>query len=347
MRGLIFWMCLVWVLTAHATQGPLKLVKSIGDDREAYTFFQISSATLGPDKRLYVADSAGYFIHMYDWGGRFIGRFGAYGQGPTDIQGIQNLQVHQSVLYYVDGGNMRIGRLGHDLAPHEPISVRPLLLHSQFQVLAENRFLVTLSDLNATQDRGLVGVLNGQGKVVSCFFKKDQFGSSFTPTGGKLDWALRQITGEVLAVALMDGNQALVTFTYPDNPVDVYLYDIQKGQEMMMVELPQPKAYGFARHLTTYPFGFSPDEDRYLVIRSLLSSRQGYWIQLLHMWVNGKKKTEGIDKAILIHLDTKGKVIFQIETDKMLKLFHVSDDGYVLGTELDADEPKLLVFSLK
>lgn len=325
----------------------LELVKRIGDDRDDYTFFRISGAAIVPQKQIYISDAGGYFISSYDWHGKFLKRFGSYGQGPNEIQRVRNLQVYKEILYFWDGDNRRIGRLGLDLTPRDFIPVRPpLILKRTVCVTNHDKVWASISDISSNQGRGTVALLDGQGKPKHIFFEIDQFGTPLKRSENKMDWALSQITGEVLVAAIPDSSQVFIGFSFPDNPVVFYLFN-EEGGELKKIEIPQPESYRFARYATSYPFSYSVAGDRFLYIHAMSANLQGYWIHITRWWANGEKKEQQREEsAALIHLDRQGRRIADYETESGLVLFGVSDDGYVLGTVEDDEIPCLRIYRI-
>ena len=80
--------CVIIILIcicSYAKELDLKLVRTIGDEREDYTFFSISSVVASEDKDIYVIDSQGNFLAKYTWDGLFKKRIGRKGRGPGDF----------------------------------------------------------------------------------------------------------------------------------------------------------------------------------------------------------------------------------------------------------------------
>lgn len=330
----------------YAAKG-LELVKRIGDDRDDYIFFRISGAALGPQKNIYISDAGGYFISAYDWQGKYLNRFGSYGQGPNEIQRVRNLQIYKEILYFWDGDNRRIGRLRLDLTPLDFIPVRPpLSLRRTVSVTNHDMMWAGISDISSAQGRGKVVLLDGQGNPKRIFFDIDQFGAKLKKSGNKMGWVISQITGEVLVAAIPDSSQVLVGFSYPDNPVVFYLFN-EDGNKLKKIEMPQPESYRFAHYATSYPFTYSAEGDRFLYVNSLFANSRGYWVHITRWWANGdKKEQQREESAVLIYLDRQGRQLAEYKIEAGLVLFGVSDDGYVLGTVEDDEIPCLRIYQI-
>ena len=327
----------------------LELVKRIGDDRSEYTFFRVSGAVLGPEKRIYISDAGGYFITAYDWEGRFLKRFGSFGQGPADIQRVRNLQIHGDVLYFVDGENRRLGRLQLDFTPLDPIPVRQLRLRRSVIVSNEGKIWVGLADIGGAQVQGQVVLLDGQGNPKRSFFTTNQFGAPQKKVTDKIERVLRFVHGEVQVSAMPGGSQVLIGFTHPDNPALFYLYT-EEGRQVKKIVMKQPKEYCFAKHTNTFPFSYSSDGDRYLYVHLLPGTARGYWVHINRLFVlgdkGGKVKEQKYESAVLIHLDRNGERVAEYTTDPKLEVFSVSDEGYVLSRIEDDETPCLRIYRI-
>ena len=145
------------------------------------------------------------------------------------------------------------------------------------------------------------------------------------------------------------GTQVLIGFTYPDNPALFYLYT-EEGRELKKIEIKQPQAYCFSKGMTTFPFSFSSDGDRYLYMHLLPGNTRGYWVHINRLCVFGTKrgevKEQRYESAVLIHLDRNGEPVAEYDADPKLEMFHVSDGGYVLGRIEDDDTPCLRIYRI-
>ena len=72
-------------------------------------FGTVSSAILGPEDRLYVADQMNHEIRVFDLDGNLVTRFGREGQGPGEFLDISSLGWLGDTLTVLDYQNGRIG----------------------------------------------------------------------------------------------------------------------------------------------------------------------------------------------------------------------------------------------
>ena len=72
-------------------------------------FGTVSSAILGPEDRIYVADQLNHEIRVFDLDGSLVTRFGREGQGPGELLGIYGIGWLGDTLMILDYGNGRIG----------------------------------------------------------------------------------------------------------------------------------------------------------------------------------------------------------------------------------------------
>jgi hypothetical protein len=103
MRFLGKWaLILVSAGAVYLNSTELELVKTIGDEREEYTFFIISSAAFSKNKDIFVLDGQGVFIAKYNWQGNFLKKVGRSGQGPKEFYFARSLTVYGKRLYILD-----------------------------------------------------------------------------------------------------------------------------------------------------------------------------------------------------------------------------------------------------
>lgn len=339
-----FVLMIIWGLffMTKLFSAEIKLGKilTIGDQREDYTFFKISGAAIGPDKQIFVADSGGFFISQFSWDGRFLKRIGSFGQGPQEFQRISSLKVFKKFLYFNDPSNRRIGMVSTDLTNVTFIPFRSIPLRGGIDVLQEDRFLCTFSDISFTQGKGQVAVINAIGEVEICFFKYNQAGGEQSLLRDKA-WAIKQLTSKIIAAVAPNKTEVLITFEYPDNPVLMFLFTV-KGEMKKKCDLKLPDEYHFAKHLTSYPIQAPKEGIFYPVIRSLMPIQNGYLLHLVYK--RSDDKNDQVLRSILVWLNEKGEKVAECDLAKDLVLFNATLDGLLLGTCTDDDEPRLSVF---
>ena len=77
-------------------------------------FGTVSSAILGPEDRLYVADQMNQEVRVFDLDGSLVTRFGREGQGPGEFLALYGIGWLGDTLMVLDYGNGRIGMTDPD-----------------------------------------------------------------------------------------------------------------------------------------------------------------------------------------------------------------------------------------
>ncbi len=166
--------CLVLLILFLSISLPaefrFELIRSIGDNREDYTFFRILAATISSEGEVYVGDSGGHFVARYDRQGRFLGRIGRSGHGPGDFLAIISLRLEGNILYSYDVKNRRIARIFPDLSEMETFRLKSFYLGGDIFVLNAGRFLGQVSVIDETQGKGRLIIFNDRGETEKAFF---------------------------------------------------------------------------------------------------------------------------------------------------------------------------------
>lgn len=111
----------------------LELVKTIGDDRDDYTFYKIRDAVIYWDS-VYITDQKGYFIAKYTLDGKFVKRVGQKGQGPGDFGGPSKIFIKDQYVYIHDNHNQRIVKMDQDLEIYEYIKLQNNFFNDLFVI---------------------------------------------------------------------------------------------------------------------------------------------------------------------------------------------------------------------
>jgi len=266
-----------------ATEYKIDFVKSIGDEREDYTFFKINSIVMADNsKDIYVADLAGHFIAKYNWDGKFIKRIGQKGSGPGDFGIISSLSIYKNKLYVYDYENTRITEMGLDLTN----------IQMDFKD-RRIRYLGALASLTM----------------------------NLSPERDKL----------------------AISFFRPNNPVDFYVYNI-RGEALKQFSYKADNKFRFPEHLLNL---MEPVPATYysLTVDSVFPYKNNYIVfysEVSHL----SEKDEKADAFCLI-FNSSGELIQKIKIDEKLYFFHLSNEGYLLGSQLDADIGKVFIYQLK
>lgn len=321
-------------LAAH--EYKIDFVKSIGDEREDYTFFKINSIIMTDNtKDIYVADLAGHFISKYNWDGKFIKRIGQKGNGPGDFGIINSLDFYNNKLYIWDYENIRIATMEPDLTNLNYIKLQSKFFRYCFPIEG-NRFIGDYFSIS--QNKGRIGIVNTEGDLIFHFFDKLPI---------KVDLKDRKI---VFLSGLMTLNmnlsperdKVLVSFSRPNNPIDFYIYNL-KGELIKQFNYKIDEKFRFPGHLlnTQEPI---PEKYYSLSVESVFFYKNNYIVfysEISHL--NEKEESENF---CLIFNDS-GEVIQKIKLDKNIYVFYLSNEGYLLGSDIDSDLSKVFIYQLK
>jgi len=331
----------------------LKLVKTIGDDRDDYIFFVISGAAINNQKEIYVSDHKGHFIAKYDWKGKFIKRIGQKGQGNGDFNGPGNLEIAGSRLYLNDSLNFRIAWTNLDLSRLEYRKLAELSINMKmldtFKVLRHGQCIG--SSYSPWDSKGRIVVLDwitnkwtaffnhypvevDQGKIVKNINKKTKESMTYE---NSLSFLSFPVFGFDKKQGLL-----LITFESPDNPVRFYLYT-KEGKEIKTVDYPVEKQYKFQDHYLYRKKG--KPADSYFVVMDNILSYNGKFLAFVTKNHLGKKSGEIVDQFCLV-FDKNGNIVDKFHVEPGLRVFCVSEEGYLLAKDYNAEEEKLFIYKV-
>ncbi len=330
----------------------LKLVKAIGDDRDDYTFFQLTSAVMSNQKEIFVSDGKGHFISKYDWQGKFIKRIGQRGQGNGDFINPGSLNISDSRLYIIDKENYRIAWTNLDLSRLDyyrlatpAINMKTL---SNFVVLRHG-FCIG-SSFESWNDKGRIILLDWISNKCTAFF------NHYPIDPGKRIKDIYKTTRESflyegslsfmsLPVFGFDRKQGLllISFQYPDNPVKLFLYT-KEGKEIKMIEYSIEKQYKFPRHYLDRSLS-KPKEFYDAVVDSIYSFNGKFLVFFEKNRHQRGKPGERVEQFCLV-MDKNGKILEKFPVENGCKPFFISEDGYVLAKNFEAEEEQLLIYKL-
>ncbi len=224
----------------------LELVKTIGDERDDYTFFIITGAVVSPQKEIYVLDGQGFFVAKYDWEGKFLGRTGRKGKGPGDLFYPRAINYYNGKIYLLDRGNRRIAEINPNLEEFD-----------YFKLPVDGSFDANMAPLgNGTfigdfgtylKNRGRLGVVDTEGQIAGSFFNKYPIpvdikeGNKNSVDSYSRMMMLNSETKPIFAVDNKKEN-ILISFKKPDNPIRLFLYNIEGKQlKCFSYKIPEKK----------------------------------------------------------------------------------------------------------
>lgn len=319
-----------------------KLIRTIGDDRDDYTFFKIHASAVAPDGSVYVGDGGAYFVARYDPEGSFVGRIGQYGQGPTDFGSIRSLRFFDNSLYFSDVRNARLGEIDSELKKMHTFKPGAFIPFGDFSVLSANRFLCTVSNLDTPESKSRVAVFNAEGKIERLFFSRDQWGEA---KWEKDEWqrAQKMTTSMLLAAHAPDRREVVIGFRYPVNPSAFYVHDLE-GRELSSFTIPHKAGFKFPEHLNRYPLEAS-ERHFFLVNRALFVYREFYLLFCDELETRIKANSE-IKRSYCQVLSAQGRVLAEIDLPTGLEVFDVNRQGYLVGSNKLDDEPLIYLYQI-
>jgi hypothetical protein len=351
------WIVLSPIIFAQSN-GPLKLIKSIGDEREHYTIFGAGDALLTPDKDIYILNTRGNFISHFDWNGQFKRRIGQKGQGPGDFYFPWSLANYNKKLYIHDKGNTRIAEFnpktnkfsfykentGHRLA---------YLRH----VIHGERYLVIFRTI--APNRGRIGILDKEMNILHSFFNDFPIPFDLKRSSTALPEEMSPETAVRLTVINKQfeptyayhpkHREVLVSFMQPDNPIKFYVYNT-RGKLLRSFSFHiKDKKYKFQdfflkanmtkiANVKSYPERYEP------YLRVFITERHYIGFLVLNHFPKGQKNVE-TRKCFLLIFNRKGEIINQFPLADQTQLLRYAN-GYFLGIFLDDEVERLFIYQL-
>lgn len=320
-----------------AIEYKIDFVKAIGDDRQDYTFFKINSIIMAENnKDIYIADLAGHFIARYNWDGKFIKRIGQQGGGPGDFGIINSLDIYKNKLYVLDYENVRIVEMDPDLNNLNYIKLQSKFFRYCFPI-DDTRFIG--DHFSISKDKGRISIVNRDGDLTFHFF--DKLPLTLNLNDRKIVFLSGLIT---LTMNLSpERDKVLVSFYRPNNPIDFYVYNL-KGELIKQFNYKADEKFRFPSHLMN---SREPVPEKYfsLNVNSVFFYKDNYiafYSEVSHL----SEKEEKSEDFCLI-FNSSGEAIQKIKLDKNIFVFNLSSEGYLLGSELDADISKVFIYQLK
>ncbi|MCK5057611.1 MAG: hypothetical protein KAT34_13195 [Candidatus Aminicenantes bacterium] len=322
----------------------LKLVKTIGDERENYTFFNIYSAVESDTGDFFIADGRGHFIAKYDRQGNFKKKIGQKGQGPGDFYYPGSLNIYNKKLFVYDTMNYRIVEMDMNLnflAISKPKFNMERRFNDNFFIIDDNRFLGDLSFLKNVV--GNVSIIDRSGSKAQVIF--DGF-----PVESRKKFSGINITKSyVLSMGLSrksiavdrENKRVLISFKRPDNPIEFFVYDFD-GKLKMKFSHSLEKKYKFP-YYTLYSQK-EPNHSYEFGIGSVFIYKKNYIAALVQFERKKTKSSKQVDTLLVF--SENGKLRHQEIFNESYRFFYISKKGHLLGKNFDADIEQLYVFRL-
>lgn len=317
----------------------IEFIRAIGDESKDYIFFGLSSGVVSKSMDIYVGDQSGYFIAKYDREGKFIKKIGQKGSGPGDFGNIRHLDIFQDKLYVFDHANTRIVELDLDLNILNYIKLTGKFFRYSFPI-KDNLFLGDFFSL--VKDEGRIGIVDRKGVRTKTFFNNTSIGTDFNWQDRTKILRLAS-TGSLILDISPERDKVLISFLTPDNPVQFFLYSV-KGELLKNFNYKADKKFHFPEH---YLKANSPVPRlfHFLEVDSVFFYKSNYIAFCREVTCNDNKY-ESEDFGLIF--DNAGNLLQRLEMDKDKKMwfFDLSEDGYLMGTGLDADIAQLFIYRI-
>jgi len=352
----VFFVVILFV-SLNLSAAELKLIKTIGDERDDYTFFILTGAVMSKDKEIYVLDGQGVYIARYNWSGEFLSRIGQSGQGPSDLYSPWCLNICNDKVYVLDYGNKRIAEADLQLKEFDYYKMNPKsYFSSSCYALPDGTFLGNFNLVE--ENRGRLGIVDKDGNVLSHFFNEYPIAIDVDMKKLSIDESFQMktrrfvISKETESKIGLDEEKkkVLVSFSKPANPIRFFVYSL-KGELLKTFSYPLDKKYQFFDFYVNFKsFADIRDKSRYPsrsyvpMIPSLFIHKDHY-IASLRLQDFEKKKIVSETSYLLI-FDKEGKLKDRIALDNDLGIFSISKDGYVFGSKGDEEVAKLYIYQL-
>lgn len=342
--------CMIILLTCiciYAKEFDLKIVRTIGDERNDYTFFSISSAVVSEDKNIYVADWKGHFIAKYTWNGLFKKRIGQKGQGPGDFNRPQSLNFSDNKLFVFDWANDRIATLDKDLNILNYIKLKtPIRVKVRYLYLIHNNYFIGDS-MNIEEGKGnkikKLKVIGQDGNIINSFFENIILKDKIDSLNLKQRFMLSGYAKLIIGID-QEKKNILITHNLPKIPAEFFLYT-SEGKFIKSFTHELDKKYKFPIEYILNP---PPKPSSYSLLCSIGSVfiYKEYFLVFL-TYVRYEKNSTTYENYCLL-FNHNGKLIQKklINNKDTYNFFYITGDGYLLGKKVDKVIEKLYIFKI-
>jgi len=334
---------LLFVFTSYflySSSEYLKLIKTIGDERENYTFFLINSSVLSENKDIFISDVKGHFVAKYNWNGKFIKKIGKKGKGPGDFLVPSLLNAVKNKVLVYDGGNKRIVEIDDDLEnlKYYRMSKSPHFFSRKITDLKNGLFLGSITyNIYSKEVKERLRIFDKNGETIHKFFE-------YLPMKDTRNFSnpLSMMYLETVFSTDQNKEKLIISFNFPDNPVEFYIYT-SKGKYINKFSFKIDKEYRFPKYRLQYPPKY-PSESYYSVIDSLFIYKENYIFFIIQI---GRKKKEVVkDEYMCYIVDKFGNLKHKFKLSDKFRFFYISEEGYLLGKNFDSDMEKLLIYQV-
>jgi len=343
----ITWVLLLIFWFSSASQFNISIVKTIGDERRDYTFFEVGSTIISADKSIYVSDLKGYSIAKYSWDGIFQKRIGQKGKGPGHFEYPYRMGLVGKNIYIFDMGTMSITTLDSDLNVIDYLKIRKNFFNDVIPI-KKDLFIGIKSPVgikmlgNKNHNMNMAFIFNEFEKIETSFH---QISKSFFEKN--LMKSIRNSRIYSIRTELMNENKnILISNLYLKNPVEFFLYDI-KGVLQKKMKYEYKNCY---KSPTSDDLQFREKGFPYVyMITSLISNQNYYFFNVLPLkYIKTSKIKE--DRHFLI-FNKKGKFVKRLDVGSKFgyRFFQITDDNYLIGIryDIEKEEEKIVISKIE
>ena len=146
----------------------LEVVRTIGDERDNYFFYQIGDVVVSGNQNIYVTDLKGYNISQYSWNGDFKKRIGKRGYGFGDFRSPTSIYVKDYVVRVYDRMSFSIVSLDKDLKIIDHKKLKKLFF-LDVDFLGRNSFIGVRSFNFGASKNNLISIFNKSESILNSF----------------------------------------------------------------------------------------------------------------------------------------------------------------------------------
>ncbi len=327
----------------------LQHIRTIGnDDDRNYIFVKVRDVKFDANKNFYVADFKGYCIAKYSFDGKHIVRTGKHGQGPKEFISLQSILVEDNKLYAHDVSNDRLSIYDSDLKFLSSRKIEPSV--ARIKGIADNDSLITINFYNNYgQDHGRIALINRRGEEYRSYFNRHWFGEY--KSGNKRDEGIKKFGTVVQACYSVESGDILIGFRTSRAPVDIFLLNktgsikqILKYEADPEYQLPEWYYNQELAHQIFRPGSKMKSDSNRIRLDSLFIYKNRYFVFLKYQ--NSGIYHADTHKHLFLVFDESGKLISETELKNDLTFFDISEDGYLIGADVEAEVPTVQIHKL-
>lgn len=334
----------------------LNVIRTIGDERDSYTFFTITGAAVTQEQDILILDGRGFFVSRFDREGTFLSTIGRKGQGPGDFSYPHGLTGNGAMFALVDRQNRRIATFDKSLNSLDYLRYENHnAFSSSFFMLQDGAFAGVFWLYG--ENRGRIGIMNRQGKIIKTFFDKyplpiDIHKAGRWKTAGEY-CRLTMLYAESMPVLGVDtvGASMLISFQKPDNPIVFYPCN-RDGilGKAFYHRIPDPRY-----RISDFYFKASdadildpkkyPKELFIPFIQRIMITEKYYFVDV-RLEVLKQMKLETANTLLLV-FDKGGNLVDSADMKEWVSFHWVTEDLLALASKNEGDLSQLLVYQLR